>query len=254
MLSLEDLWLKFFAFFWGFGGIFMSLAFIYSSYMYIFPPYVMVACTFSAPPNSFPPKGPLLGIGKEGKLVVVFSEKNLWNLFKHSCCVTISIPFVSFILWSAFFFGGPGGEFFHCGDPKRKEKGKNFSINLEKIFQNFWKFFAKILKTTKWSIPFLKIYFNLCLDFILKIHACHLKITFIHIKFHLYSFALIFSFRRFRFIDCDNLFAFSSIWDLLSLASYFSSTHVIKPGIYFTTFFFLSISLPTFSPSTFFSF
>jgi hypothetical protein len=77
MLSLEDLWLKFFAFFWGFGGIFMSLAFIYSSYMYIFPPYVMVACTFSAPPNSFPPKGPLLGIGKEGKLVVVFSEKNL---------------------------------------------------------------------------------------------------------------------------------------------------------------------------------
>jgi hypothetical protein len=29
---------------------------------------------------------------------------------------------------------------------------------------------------------------------------------------------------------------------------------VIKPGIYFTTFFFLSISLPTFSPSTFFSF
>jgi hypothetical protein len=35
---------------------------------------VMVACTFSAPPNSLPPKGPLLGIGKEGKLVVVFSE------------------------------------------------------------------------------------------------------------------------------------------------------------------------------------
>ncbi len=106
-----------------------------------------------------------------------------------------------------------------------------------------------------WSIPFLKIYFNLCVDFILKIHVCHLKITFIHIKFHLYSFALTFSSKRFRFVvDCDNLFAFSSIWYLLSLASYFSSTHVIKPGIYFTTFFFLSITLSTFSPSTFFSF
>jgi hypothetical protein len=35
MLSLEDLWLKFFAFFGGLGGIFMSLAFIYSLHVYI---------------------------------------------------------------------------------------------------------------------------------------------------------------------------------------------------------------------------
>jgi hypothetical protein len=36
--------------------------------------------------------------------------------------------FVSFILWSAFFLWGARGDFFHCGDPKKKKLMKKFNV------------------------------------------------------------------------------------------------------------------------------